>query len=424
MKFLFAIWEGGGNTPPQLGVARGLAERGHDVRVLADPVLVSDVEAAGCEFVTWTEAPHRSSRGPEADFVRHWEARTPVGAFARVRDSILTGPALRYARDVSAELHRRPADAVAPDYMLLGAQIGASGSGVPVAALVHTVWPLPVRGRPPFGSGLKPSRTALGRGLHALVDRAGMAVFNRGLPALNQARSEFGLAPLEAVVDQVVDVDRVLVLSSAAFDFPLRDLPPNVRVVGPQLDDPAWAEPWTPPPGDAPLVLVAMSSYSIDQAGAMARIVQALGTLPVRGVVTLGPALDAVDLPKADNVTVVRSAPHRAVLEHAAAVVTHGGHGTVMKALAAAVPVVCMPMGSDQADNVARLTWHGAGRRVRTGASSKRIAGALRAVLEDPGYAAAAGRIGAAIAAETSGNAAVEELEALAAGRRTASAHA
>ena len=152
MKFLFALWEGGGNVPPQLGVARALANRGHDVRVLADRVLVEDVEAARCTPVTWTEAPQRASRGPESEFVGHWRARTPAGGFARVRDAILTGPAARYARDVAAELRRQPADAVAADYLLLGAQIGASGSGVPVAALVHTVWPLPAPGRPPFGS--------------------------------------------------------------------------------------------------------------------------------------------------------------------------------------------------------------------------------------------------------------------------------
>ena len=34
-----------------MSVARALVERGHDVRVLADPVLRADVEAAGAEHV-------------------------------------------------------------------------------------------------------------------------------------------------------------------------------------------------------------------------------------------------------------------------------------------------------------------------------------------------------------------------------------
>jgi hypothetical protein len=35
--FLFVMFEGGGNVPPQLGIARRLVGRGHVVRVLADP---------------------------------------------------------------------------------------------------------------------------------------------------------------------------------------------------------------------------------------------------------------------------------------------------------------------------------------------------------------------------------------------------
>jgi len=45
--YLFALWDGGGAVPPVLSIASALAQRGHDVRVLADPVLRDEVEAAG-----------------------------------------------------------------------------------------------------------------------------------------------------------------------------------------------------------------------------------------------------------------------------------------------------------------------------------------------------------------------------------------
>ena len=85
--------------------------------------------------------------------------------------------------------------------------------------------------------------------------------------------------------------ERVLALTSAAFDFPAA-LPTNVRYVGPQLDDPAWAEPWTPPNDDRPFVLVAMSTTYMDHLDQLQRAVTALGTLPVQGLVTTGPAID------------------------------------------------------------------------------------------------------------------------------------
>lgn len=37
MRVLMAIWDGGGATPPNLGVARRLVARGHEVVVYGDP---------------------------------------------------------------------------------------------------------------------------------------------------------------------------------------------------------------------------------------------------------------------------------------------------------------------------------------------------------------------------------------------------
>ena len=53
-SYLFVTFEGGGNLPPVLGVARGLAARGHHVRVLAEPCLRATVEEAGARFVPFT----------------------------------------------------------------------------------------------------------------------------------------------------------------------------------------------------------------------------------------------------------------------------------------------------------------------------------------------------------------------------------
>jgi UDP:flavonoid glycosyltransferase YjiC (YdhE family) len=144
------------------------------------------------------------------------------------------------------------------------------------------------------------------------------------------------------------------------------------------------------------------------------RAVAALASLPVRALVTTGPEIDPAQIPAAPNVTVVQAAPHGRVMPHAAAVVTHCGHGTVMKALAAGVPLVCVPAGRDQLEVAARVVDVGAGVRLRPGASSAAIARAVRTVLEDPAYRRAARRMADAIAADTASDRAVAELEELA----------
>ena len=114
------------------------------------------------------------------------------------------------------------------------------------------------------------------------------------------------------------------------------------------------------------------------------------------------------------NVVVTRSAPHTAVLPLAAAVVCHGGHGTVMKALAHALPLVVMPFGRDQKDNGARVEVCGAGVSLPPTASPGRIASAVRRVLEEPAFRAGAQRMAAVIARDVKEDRAVAEMEALA----------
>jgi UDP:flavonoid glycosyltransferase YjiC (YdhE family) len=113
-------------------------------------------------------------------------------------------------------------------------------------------------------------------------------------------------------------------------------------------------------------------------------------------------------------VTVVERAPHSEVLRHASAVVTHAGHGTVIKALAAGVPVVAIPLGRDQLDNAARVAHHGAGLRLKPKAGPETIARAVQRVLDEPSFAGAAQRMADAIAAEIAEDRAAAELEALA----------
>jgi|SRR5438105_14886231 len=79
-RFLTALAAGGGNIPPTLSVARALLDRGHEVRVITDPVLEPEVRAAGADFVSWSSAPHRFDLDPSSDLARDWEARTPMAA--------------------------------------------------------------------------------------------------------------------------------------------------------------------------------------------------------------------------------------------------------------------------------------------------------------------------------------------------------
>jgi MGT family glycosyltransferase len=417
IHYLFVLWDGGGNVPPQLALARRLTERGHHVRILAPRILRSRIEAAGCQFVPLHETPEHDSSSRTEDLLRDWEARTPLTAAGLVRDHLIFGTASGYASDVTTAIADERPDVVVTDYLLLGGYIAAERAGIPLAALVHTVYPLPAPGLPPYGMGFQPAKGVPGRVRDTLFAPVFRRFYNARLKNLNGVRATTGLQPLTSVFEQFARANRLLVLTSQAFDFPADSLPANVRYVGPQLDDPAWLAPWKPvPSGDSnlPLVLVSLSTTYQQQADVVQRVVAALADLPVRGLVTLGPALDGKQFTLPPNVRAEPYAPHILICPHADLIVTHGGHGTVITALNAGVPLICLPMGRDQGDNAARVVWRGAGVRRSSKADATTLRQAIQHVLGEPRFREGARRIASGIALDGGPAQAIAELEGLA----------
>ena len=310
-RFLFTMWDGGGSLPPELTVVRQLVAAGHAVTMVGDPVTEPEVQATGVtDFRPWVDAPHHDTRRAEDDYIRDWELRNPTRVLANLMDTLMVIPAPLFAAETLAAIDDVQPDAVVSSFPLLGALMAAEVRRVPCAALVPNVVSLPADGMPPFGTGFLPPKGRLGRArdrtLNALVDR----LWNKGLPELNRVRATLGLHPLDRLLAQYEQPERILALTGASFDFPAA-LPPNVRYVGPQLDDPEWAEPWSPPDDDLPFVLVAMSTTFMDHVDQLQRAVTALGTLPVQSLVTTGPAIDPdqIDAPGGDHRRALGASP-------------------------------------------------------------------------------------------------------------------
>jgi MGT family glycosyltransferase len=417
MKILVAGWDsGGGVEAVQTVVGRAVA-RGHQVRVLGTEGLRSRFESAGATFLRYKYAPDNDLRQPGTDLVKDWQTRNPLGQWRRVRDRQLCGPAREFCRDVAEELQREPADVAVVDTMIPAAMFGAEVTGVRAVIVMHGPYAIPRPDVPPLGTGWMPATGPLGRLRDRSAAAVALAVFHSAMPSLNRTRAEVGLPPVRDLPGLMARADRILVCSSPSFDFAPGSVPANVRYVGPQLDDePSGGPggPWAGPPGQ-PLVLVGLSSTVMRQEGLLQRAADALGQLPVRGLVTTGPAVDPAVICAAGNVTVTRWVRHADVLPHCSAVITHGGHGTVMKALIAGVPLVLVPLGRDQPDNAGRVVHAGAGIRLRKNAAAGALRAAVGRVIEDPIYRAAARQMAARLASERDDSRAIAELEQVAA---------
>lgn len=248
-----------------------------------------------------------------------------------------------------------------------------------------------------MGPGLKPAVTDEDHALHAEVRAGTMAVFDSRLDIYNAERARFGLDRLDHLVDQVFAAKKFLLATCHSFDFAPSELPAFIEYVGPQLDDAIWSKPWISPFAEEdrrPLVLVGFSTTFQNHAGILQRVIDALSELPVRAVVTLGGAIRPDELRAAANTAIVESAPHHVLMKEAELVVTHGGHGTLMKALMHECPMLIIPHGRDQVDNAIRVTHRGAGLSLAAEASVEELSGALRTLLDEPTYAANAAGFG------------------------------
>ena len=399
-RFLLCLIDAGGTVPPALGLARALLTRGHRVRVLADPTIEADARAAGCAFSPWREAPHFNSRAEQTALLGAAEGGNPFRALKAVRRYAGKATTRRFAADVVSTVEQFPVDAILSDGVP-GILIGAQATGLPTATLMAQIYVRPTAGLPLVGTGWSPARGVLGRARDTVIPHLASWLLARTLPRLNLVTADYGQPPLREVFELFDRCRRVLVMTSASFDFPAPWLPDNVRYVGPQLDDPEWAvgDRWQRR-GTNPLVLVAASSVYQDQTDMLRRVAQALGRLPVRGLLTTGPAVQLAAVSAPSNVEVLRAVPHRRVLPEASVVVTHAGHGTVLKTLAAGVPMVCMPMGRDQKDNTIRVLRLGAGVRISKRATPHQIAAAISEVLDHPHYTDAARRFADVLAWE------------------------
>ena len=143
---------------------------------------------------------------------------------------------------------------------------------------------------------------------------------------------------------------------------------------------------------DTPHVLVSFGTVFNRDVGPL---VEHIAPLPLELTVTTGPGADPRALGNVPgNVRVIEYVPLHEVLPSCSAVVTHGGSGTVLAALAHGVPLVVVPQGADNLYNGERIADVGAGVCIGRAAE---VSTALNAVLGNPSFTDAARAIAAEI---------------------------
>lgn len=382
MRFLLTPVGSSGDMHPFAGLARALTVRGHDVIILGAEPHRATAERAGSRFVPTFSAEeyHEATHDPDlwhprrglkkimamsAQGLDHsWQALEDHYLPGR---TVLVGHPIAFATRAFEEKTGAAAATLhlAPSSLRSAYQVPALPPGVDISGM--PLW--------------------LKRALWRVVDRTGIDPLI--LPALNRFRATHGLPPVRRIFKEWINSPRGTIgLFPEWFGPRQPDWPDRFHFASfPLWDDPDSA------PVDAELdrFLATGSPPVVFTPGTANRQARAFFAAAAEAVTRLGrralfltgyPGQLPATLP--DTIVHRDYAPLSTVLPRSAALVHHGGVGTLAQGFATGVPQLMMPMGFDQPDNAMRATRLGVARWLAPNRfTATRVAGSLDALLRD-----------------------------------------
>ena len=377
-RFAFVTWDGGGNVPPAVAIAQGLAAHGHDVVFIGYEVQRTSFERRQMPFVAMR-------RTGDFDI---YATSDPGQRMTGLLANVWASP--DHLEDVPDALAATSSDVLVVDFSMQGALASAIRLTTPMAVLAHSA----IAGLVP------PPESPVGAARLSATNRLREAERLPQLARLNEAWTGY----------------TTLVTTMPALDPAAETADGSVHYLGPifeKLPNDPWESPWAA--GDErPLVLVSFSTTGLwDQSGRIRNTLEGLADEPVRVLVSASQDMDLGPIPV--NAAIRPFVPHQRVLDGAALTVTHAGHGTIAASLAHGVPIVALPNpAADQPFLAARIQQLGAGLALDGESGPTAIRIAVREVMTQPSYAAAAAKLAIAIQAAPGVGGAVVELERLA----------
>jgi rhamnosyltransferase subunit B len=381
MRFLMTPVGSSGDHHPFIGIGRTLRERGHEVVVLTAAPFEEMVVGAGLEFqpTVSREEYDRVTRNTNL-----WHPRKGLALVMRE-----VGQALPLAYELVSHAYR-PGTVLVQHGLSLGSRIFEEKHGVAAATL--QLAPSVFRSeyaQPAFSPGgdLSGWPRWAKRALWWAVDR--FMLDPPIAPLINAFRRELSLPPIQRVWREWIHSPRrVIGLFPPWFGPPQPDWPAALRLTGFPLYDeseqqhvPASVERFLND-GDPPILFTPGSANQLAETF-FREAVGAAQRLGKRALLLTRYGSQLPPLPP--GIHYEPYVPFSAVLPRCAAIVHHGGIGTLAQAIAAGTPQLTMPMGFDQPDNATRLARLGIGRWVRPAEfTAENVAAALRALLDDP----------------------------------------
>ncbi len=392
-----------GHINPILPLARALVARGHELRWYSGRKHAARIEATGVRFVRFVRFA-RARDYDDQQLEREFPGRSALTGLDQLRFDLMRvfiDAAPGQFADIEALTHAWRPDVIVADPTMFGAGFAHDRLGIPLATV--SVLPCVLRSRDaaPFGLGLPPLPSTVGRFRNRLLNGVVEHIVFRGVQAhWQRTRAQAGLAPGAFLFDAPRTISRFLLPTIPGFEYPRSDLPDNVDFIGilpvdaPQeVKRPAW---FGELDGSRPVVHVTQGTIANAEPALFAPAVEGLANEDVLVVLaTGGRAPEELGLARVpDNVRVAPWLPYAELLPCTSVMVTNGGYGGVQLALSHGVPLVVAGTTEDKPEVAARVAWSGSGVNLRTSTPTpEAVRTAVREILGAPSYRAQAKRL-------------------------------
>jgi MGT family glycosyltransferase len=406
-RFLLGTIPATGHVTPLLPIAHELVQRGHEVWWYSGKAFQSKIEHTGARFVAIATATDYSD--PSVIPGSPLAQRDTYQGLAQLKFDLkhfFINEAEGCVQDYLQILREFTADVLVADSFFLAASWVHALIGIPWAEVNTTVLTTSSIDTAPFGLGILPNSSWLGRlrnlSLNWLV-QAG--IFQEITAHTNQVRRRLGLPPTSVSFFDQTSPYLSLVCTVPSFEYPRSDLGPQVHFIGPLL--PPAKEDFTPPgwwddlQTQQPVVTVTQGTIATDPEDLILPAIEALADSDLLVVVTTGGSsvpqqLQTFSLPR--NVRLEPFIPYTHLLPEVDVLVTNGGYGGVQAALAHGIPLVVAGQSEDKREVSARIDWSGLGINLRTQQPTpQQLKQAVTQVLDTPAYRQRAAQIQAEI---------------------------
>ncbi|MBT2515977.1 glycosyltransferase family 1 protein [Streptomyces sp. ISL-90] len=404
-EVMIAVMPFHGHVAPMAAVAEAFIEAGHGVRVYTGSAHASRFAALGARVVPWRAAADFDEHDLAATFPVLRGRKGPRQMLANV-EHLFVRTGADQAADLVAAFDEQPWDVIVADGLSLGSHFASELTGTPWVTVSIVPLAIPSRDLPPPMFGLTPATGPIGR----LRDRALRALARVGSSRIQRAyadeRRRAGLPQNSLTFDEACYSPMLVCASGVAeLEFARSDLATHVVFVGeltrPRQGDvqlPSW---WGDVEASAmPVVHVTQGTQNVDPHDLIEPAFGGLGRQQVLLVAATGRAADpSLPFPAPPNARVAGLVPYDALLPRTEVVISNGGWGGVLAALAAGIPLIVAGGDLDKPEVAARVAWAGAGVDLRTGRPSARsVLRAWRRVSTDASYRANAKRLAARLA--------------------------